>query len=99
MVSQVGADANRSTAQPCFFYCDDGIPNRFCKGSTLLREHSSGVLITSHPGRTQLVKLIRSLIQFSNTLEEVPSERGVTMKVSRLSSRYVYVLSRTYRTD
>lgn len=39
-------------------------------------------LTTVGSARGQLVKLIRSLIQFSNTLEEVPNERIINMKVS-----------------
>lgn len=36
---------------------------------------------TAESTKGQLVKLIRSLIQFSNTLDEVPSERMLNLKV------------------
>lgn len=43
----------------------------------------SGTKVTTvESTKGQLVKLIRSLIQFSNTLEEVPNERIINMKVS-----------------
>ena len=43
----------------------------------------SGTKVTNvESTKGQLVKLIRSLIQFSNTLEELPKERVINIKVS-----------------
>ena len=42
----------------------------------------SGTKVTNvESTKGQLVKLIRSLIQFSNTLEELPKERVINIKV------------------
>lgn len=43
----------------------------------------SGTKVTNvESTKGQLIKLIRSLIQFSNTLEELPKERVINIKVS-----------------
>lgn len=45
----------------------------------------SGTKVTNiESTKGQLVKLIRSLIQFSNTLEELPKERVINIKVGVL---------------